>query len=235
MPYRSLRPEELIETLRRLERRVDERFAARGIAAVCREIIQLAERARETADDAARPILSIRIAAVALVALILAGLAVTGYVLSTPEEPLTLVEFVQVLEAGINDVVLIGLAVFFMMSLERRIKRRRILAAIHELRSIAHVVDMHQLTKDPGRIVTRAGATASSPARDMTPEMLSRYLDYCSEMLSLIGKIAALYVQHFDDDLVLAAVNEVETLTSGLSSKVWQKLLILEQRYAPGA
>jgi len=201
---------------------------------VCREVIQLAEKARDTADEAARPILSIRLAAAALVALILAGLAVTGYVLSTPEEPLTLVEFVQVLEDGINDVVLIGLAVFFMASLERRIKRRRILAAISELRSVAHVVDMHQLTKDPGRIVSRAGATASSPTRDMTPEMLSRYLDYSSELLSLIGKVAALYVQRFDDDLVLAAVNEVESLTSGLSAKVWQKLIILESRFGAG-
>ena len=33
----------------------------------------------------------------------------------------------------------------------------------------------------------------------MTPFQLSRYLNYCSEMLSLTGKIAAVYIQRFDD------------------------------------
>jgi len=55
----------------------------------------------------------------------------------------------------------------------------------------------------------------------------SEYLDYCSEMLSLIGKLAALYVQKFDDPVALAAVNEVEDLTTGLSRKIWQKIMIL--------
>jgi hypothetical protein len=56
---------------------------------------------------------------------------------------------------------------------------------------------------------------------------LGRYLDYCSEMLSLVGKLAALYVQKFDDPVALAAVNEVEDLTTGLSRKIWQKIMII--------
>lgn len=47
-------------------------------------------------------------------------------------------------------------------------------------------------------------------------------------MLSLTGKIAALYVQNYDDPVVLASVTEVEALTTGLSGKIWQKLMILE-------
>jgi hypothetical protein len=31
----------------------------------------------------------------------------------------------------------------------------------------------------------RGGATASSPERSLTPFQLSRYFDYCSEMLSI--------------------------------------------------
>ena len=56
-------------------------------------------------------------------------------------------------------------------------------------------------------------------------------------MLSLTGKIAALYVQDFEDGVVLAAVNEVEDLTTGLSRKIWQKLMILYRVHgvtAPG-
>jgi hypothetical protein len=56
---------------------------------------------------------------------------------------------------------------------------------------------------------------------------LSRYLDYCSEMLSLTGKVGALYVQNLHDPVALASVNEIETLTTGLSRKIWQKLMII--------
>ena len=48
------------------------------------------------------------------------------------------------------------------------------------------------------------------------------------EMLSLVGKIAALYVQHFSDSVALASVNEVESLTTGLSRKIWQKVIIID-------
>ena len=86
---------------------------------------------------------------------------------------------------------------------------------------------MHQLTKDPERLRVRGQDTASSPKRTLSTPELVRYLDYCSEMLSLIGKLAALYVQKFDDPVALAAVNEVEELTTSLSRKIWQKIMIL--------
>jgi len=37
----------------------------------------------------------------------------------------------------------------------------------------------------------------------------------------------ALYVQKFDDGVALSAVNEIEDLTTGLSRKIWQKIMIL--------
>ncbi|AHG89165.1 hypothetical protein J421_1628 [Gemmatirosa kalamazoonensis] len=71
--------------------------------------------------------------------------------------------------------------------------------------------------------------TAASPVRTMTPPELGRYLDYCSELLSLTSKLAALFVQHFTDPVVLGAVNEIETLVTGLSGKIWQKIEMLER------
>ena len=47
-------------------------------------------------------------------------------------------------------------------------------------------------------------------------------------MLSLIGKVAALYVQDFDDEVAVAAVNEIENLTTGLSRKIWQKIMYVQ-------
>jgi len=50
----------------------------------------------------------------------------------------------------------------------------------------------------------------------------------------VISKVAALYVQYFDDPVTLAAVNDVEQLTGSLSQKLWLKIEILE-RVAPHA
>lgn len=50
------------------------------------------------------------------------------------------------------------------------------------------------------------------------------YLDYCSEMLSLVGKTAALYAENNDDQVVLQTVEGIEELTMNLSQKIWQKI-----------
>ena len=196
-----------------------------------RELARIAKQTRERAAAIARPILTVRVAVVLLIALIVTFLAGTLASLHKPREPVEAFQFIQVLEAGINDVVLVGAGIFFLVTLETRIKRRRALAALRELRAVAHIIDMHQLTKDPEWVMGRGEMSAILPPREMTRFELSRYLDYCSEMLSITGKIAALYIQSFDDDVALAAVNEVESLTNGLSRKIWQKLMIL---YAMG-
>ena len=48
-------------------------------------------------------------------------------------------------------------------------------------------------------------------------------------MRGSFSKVAALLVQRFDDSVVLAGVNEIEGLTTGLSGKIWQKITILER------
>ena len=47
-------------------------------------------------------------------------------------------------------------------------------------------------------------------------------------MLSMISKIEALYVQDFEDTEVVDVVNEIESLTTSLSRKIWQKITILQ-------
>jgi hypothetical protein len=99
---------------------------------------------------------------------------------------------------------------------------------LHQLRSLVHVIDMHQLTKDPSLVLGRERDTAASPKRKMTAFELGRYLDYSSEMLSLAGKVAALYAQDLDDPVVVEAVNDIEMLATNLSRKIWQKIAILQ-------
>ena len=54
--------------------------------------------------------------------------------------------------------------------------------------------------------------------------------EVCSEMLSLTGKVAALYGDAFENPEALEAVNDLETLCIGLQRKIWQKIIILESR-----
>jgi hypothetical protein len=223
MNYLALDAEEIVRTIERLQARIHERFPNAGLGNVCGQLLGIARHGRVRADWIARPILPLRIATGALVVIIVAGLILLVTQLRPLPGGFELGQFIQVLEAGINDLVLIGAAIFFLVTFETRIKRRRALRALRELRAIAHIIDMHQLTKDPESL-----DGASEP--EMTPNGLARYLDYCSEMLSLTGKVAALYVQNFDDNVALAAVNEIEDLTTGLSRKIWQKLTVVLDR-----
>ena len=50
-----------------------------------------------------------------------------------------------------------------------------------------------------------------------------------------MGKVAALYVQDFPDAQATAAVDDIEDLTTGLSQKIWQKIMILENERAAAA
>jgi hypothetical protein len=138
------------------------------------------------------------------------------------------VNTMQGLDSAIGSVVFIGAAILFFVSWEARIKRRRALKALHELRSLAHIIDMHQLTKDPETSFGPSGNTTIIRKRNMTLFELNRYLDYCSDALAIISKIAALYVQGFEDPVVLDAVDDMEDLTAGFSRKIWQKITILD-------
>ena len=126
-----------------------------------------------------------------------------------------------------NNLFLIGVAFLFLITMESRIKRKRAIKSLHQLRVISHVIDMHQLTKDP-YIQNSSKATKNSPVRTYTKFELQRYLDYCSEASALIGKVAALYAQSLPDEVIVSAVNEIEVLTTGLSRKIWQKIVVIQ-------
>ncbi len=223
--YRSLDSDKTIQTLARLNRRIEERFPASGLNEVCAELCAIAN---ENRDRVARYVATELPAG----AVVVVGVLVLVYSVSMMEISLgsiNAVELVQISEAALNDIVLIGAAISFLITVETRVKRARALDALHELRSIVHVIDMHQLTKDPGRVVDEVILTPSSPATQMSAYEMTRYLDYCSEMLSLTGKVAALYAQNLKDAVVLSAVNELESLTTGLSRKIWQKIMIVNK------
>jgi len=225
--YRTLDDDRIIETLERLRGRITERFPASSLARVSEELLAIAHESASHVAYLAKPSWPIRASVGVAIIVMLAVLGTAASHIRVSDIAAGWTDFVQGVEAAINDVVFLGIAIFFLLTIETRLKRRRALRALHQLRSIAHVVDMHQLTKDPEQLLSNPPATASSPARTMSRGELGRYLDYCSELLSVTSKIAALFVERFEDPVTLGAVNEIESLTAGLSRKIWQKISML--------
>ena len=112
-------------------------------------------------------------------------------------EQLTILFLVPLIEAATNELLLAGAAIASLFGIEARIKRTRTQRVLHEWRAIAHVMDMHQLTKDATRAIgVSSGTTESSPKRTMTAIQLTRHLEYCLELLSIVAKLAALSAQN---------------------------------------
>ncbi len=219
----------IVKTVEKLHARIAERFPDSGLAEVCADLAVTAEATAARVEALARPDYRLR-ALAALVVVI--GLAAQIYIAWLINWSAVLrradpVGITQGLDAVVNLLLLAFGAIWFVLTLEQRLKRRRVLHALYELRALAHVIDMHQLTKDPIVVTGGGTSTASSPKRRMSPFELSRYLDYCAEMLALIAKLAALYAGRTHDPDVISAVNEVEALTSDLGRKIWQKIMII--------
>lgn len=238
MPYLAINAASLISTIERLERRIVERFEGRGLAGVCGELAEVARKDRERVAALKRPYLWVRIGVWTVVTLGVAALFFLIKEVKLPslmrlllpgEEEGAALGFFQGVDSAVNVIVLFGAGLFFLLRHEERAKRRIALDDLYELRSLAHVIDMHQLTKDPTILLSDHQRTASSPKEHMTAFELARYLDYCSEMLSLLAKIAALYAQDMRDPVVIESVSDLEAMTTNLSRKIWQKIMIVEQ------
>lgn len=231
--YRTLDPDLIIETARTLEKRVAQRFPDSGLSGVATEMVALARDLARTSKALEAPIWWVRIMVGAAFLLGAAIFLFVGTVL--PLDRLSgegggVSEFVQGIEASLNTFLLAGLGLLALVRAEERIKRGRVFKELHSLRSLIHVVDMHQLTKDPAVLSADFKPTESSPVRITNPADLERYLDYCSEMLSISGKLAALFAQSVNDPVVVDAVNDIEELGTNLSRKIWQKITMIGAR-----
>lgn len=225
-PNDLLDSDKIQDTIDRLCLRIEDRFPGSGLSRVARRLDALVQETRHTIAWIERPYYTYRVLAGIVIFLSVLGII---YGLSGLEvrarDNFMLSDLVQATEAMLSEIVLVGAALIFVATSETRIKRIRAIASINRLRSLAHVIDAHQLTKDPS--VTCAGSTEHSPKRVMSEYELSRYLDYCTELLSLTGKVGFLYVQRFKDPVTLAAANELENLSTAMARKIWQKIMII--------
>lgn len=227
--YRRLDSTKILETLTEMCAEIRGHFPDSSLNRLGDELLEVTREAQAKADWIARPIYILWVfKAVTIVLLTVLLVAPYWLVDSAGVDRIGIGEIIQAEEAAINVILVLGGSVLFLFSLERRIKRHRALEALHELRSMAHVIDMHQVPKDPEKVMS-GGACAGGGHEQMDPASLIEYLDCCADLLAMIGKVAALYVQRFEDEVALAAVNEIEQLTTALARKLWQKISIAHQ------
>lgn len=228
--YQRLDSARVVATTIRLQRRVEARFPDRGIAQVAGELVQVATQVAESASTARHRLKQIRVASRVL-SVVVVVITIVALVLTLRDAVLNglehTFEWLPLIESTVNDVVFAALAVFFLYALPNRIERSYLLGQLHRLRSLAHIIDMHQLTKDPERLRSRFTTTPETIDIHLATAEMENYLDYCSEMLSLIGKIAAVCAEESQDSVILDTVSTIETITTGMSSKIWQKISLL--------
>lgn len=222
-----LDPNKIIETVDLLEKRISDRFPDSGLRKVCSQLLGIAHKTKDNIDYVSKPNIFLRLFAGLLIMFGFIGIVYSLTIVDIDTKDRSLEHYLILSEGIFNNLILISGALFFLVTIESKIKRKRSLQSLHELRVICHVIDMHQLNKDP-YIFVNEQKTAHSPKRNYTKFELQRYLDYCSESSSLVAKIAALYAQSIQDEVVISSVNEIETLTTGLSRKVWQKIRVLQ-------
>ncbi len=220
--YRKLNIEKIIEAIHLLSLRISDRFPEAGLLKVCNELRALAVMSKRNMERVDKPYRYFRLAVYLLILIATASILYTLSHLKTDDTITSFQNFVTVSESLINEIAMIGAAFYFLYRLEDILKQKIILNALNELRTIAHIIDMHQLTKDPAYILIER--TKHSPNRELTKNDLSRYLDYCSEMLSLTSKVAAIYGNNNKDQVILTTIHDIEILCSSLSGKIWQKI-----------
>lgn len=228
--YERLDATLVVATIGRLERRIAARFPERGLRLAAGELLTVATQVADSTYFFRRRLRWVRLASrtssavIVLVTVLAVGLLLRSAFAEGPDRSF---EWLPLIESTVNDLVFAAIAVYFLYALPNRVARTHLLAQLHRVRSLAHIVDMHQLTKDPERLRPDFTATRESVDPGLLRDDMERYLDYCSEMLSLIGKIAALCAEESQDAVVLDTVSTIETLTTGMSRKIWQKISLL--------
>lgn len=230
--YRTLDPDRIIATIVALNERVAARFPGSGLNKVCGELIQVARETEARVNATARPNIALRLGGAAVLALGIFMLWKIGAIIEFKRENENLSGVLQGIDSAFNILLLMGGGMLYLSTLEGRWKRHKAMEHLHELRSIVHVIDMHQLPKDPSsdRPATVAVSEPGAPQRALSDFELMRYLDYCSEMLSLTGKVAALYAQATKDSIVIEAASDIGQITANLSGKIWQKITLVQAR-----
>jgi hypothetical protein len=217
-PNHRLDPSRIIQTAENLAERIGDRLPGRTLASLAVELARIASETDLRARQARKPIIAIRLASITA---ILASLLCLTYLLRhihTSWEFGTITEVFEAADAAFNLLVVLAGAIWFLITLEARIKRRKALASIEELREFIHVIDLTQLYYTPELYDVDVPDSPAQAGLDHT------YLLFCTQMIGVISNLAALYGRGGANDSILRAVSEVDMLASAVSTKLLSKV-----------
>ena len=148
--YRALDPGKLKGSIDKIAAQVGAAFPDSGLAGLAKDMTLVTRETIVLADEIRKPMWLVRVMASVLILLALVWPLILAPFLDFKETFTSLAEFLEATDAGLHMILVIGAGVIFLVSVENRIKRNRALDSLSTLRSIAHIIDMHQITKDPG-------------------------------------------------------------------------------------
>ncbi|MDR3619310.1 MAG: hypothetical protein P4L85_08165 [Paludisphaera borealis] len=212
-----LDPPRIVETAENLAREIDQRLPGSTLSGLAAELVQIAHCTDERASRARRPIYAVRAASLAAIVAAASLLGFIGFHVHARWVFGTITEVFEATDAGFNLVAILAGALWFLASFEARIKRRRVLGYIEELREFIHVIDVTQLYFTPDLYRPEAGPPLGGRKLDHT------YLLFCTEMLAVIGNLAPLYARGASGDTVLRAVADVDLLANSIALKLQSK------------
>ncbi len=213
----GLDPARIIETAENLVQQIGQRLPRSNLASIAAELARIARDTDQRVHQAHRPILAIRFASVTAIVTSLLGLWYLLHHIHTRWEFGTVTDLFEAADAGFNLLVLLAGALWFLITLEARIKRKKVLQSIQELRELIHVIDATQLYYTPELY----NHDAASPR---TPWIFDHtYLLFCTQMFAVISNLAALYTRDEAGDSIMRAASHLEMLANALSHKLYSK------------
>ena len=128
---RALDAAKILATAEVLSQRVTQRFPDSSLGRVSEELVMITAEAAARARWLARPHYTIRAAAI-FFGLLLACVPVATFyfgLLRFREVASNLADLAQGIDAGVNEALLFSAAIYFLLTLEKRLKRKRALEA----------------------------------------------------------------------------------------------------------
>jgi hypothetical protein len=223
-----LDPSRIVKTAEKLARVIGDRLPESNLHELAVELVHIAHSTEVRAMHARQPIYVVR--AASLLAIV-ASILLLGFLIAHVKARWvfsSIAEMFQATDAGFNLMTLLVGALWFFASFEARIKRRRTLVSIEELREFIHVVDLAQLYYTPDLDMPVLVAPR------LTLELDGTYLLMCTQMLAVIGNLASLYSRGAADDSILRAVFEVELLANAITAKLHSKMESARAFVGPG-
>jgi hypothetical protein len=217
-----LDPAKIILTAEHLVLRVSDRFTGSTLAGLAADLLGIARVTDERARLALKPNLLIRGAGLLVGVLGALGLwyivdHIQRHLINAHFEFGNISDLFQAADAGFNILVALAGALWFLVTLEARVKRKQALAYIGELLEFIQVIDVTQLYYTPELYKSNSSHDSTPPRFDHT------YLLFCIEMLGLIGNLAPLYNRGDMDDTVWRATSDVVMLANVIEGRLFAK------------